>query len=375
MVSANSFYTSGRNGSGPQLEPLWLLGVLIVCAHHWLPPTVSHGVLRGAYGAELLLGLVGYASTALAFRARRLVGAGTLLPATAIRRVYLHMFVRTVPVYVAFLLLVLLATGASTDTHLALWTGTYHLHAAMKGELTGTLAHMWGPSIAFWFCVLWVPCVMCMGRGLLFPASVLLVVLGVGTRLVLASAGSPTVVLRCAGVTSLDALGTGAVACILVARYDPRALLSRPWTRAMLYLGVPWIVWGMSLQYGRHGGERQLWEIFVITLKCPLLFYLLVRGSAGFDGALGRFFTRGAGAAVSHGTFAIYLAHAFTPLVLQQVISLSSLPVYLGVLTLFTLGMGAGIHLLFERPFHSIADKHYPLETESEISVGLRRAA
>jgi len=374
MLAANLHRSFKSGSSVDRLLPLWLLGALVVCAHHWLPPRLTHGVLRGAYGAELLFGLVGFSSTFLALRARDSVVVGQLGSGEAARRVYLHMAVRTVPVYVVFLGVVLVATGASADTQLALWTGTYHLHAAMRGELTGTLAHMWAPSIAFWFCVLWVPCVTCMGRRMLLPVSVLLVVLGVGTRLVLASAGSPTVVLRCAGVTSLDALGTGAIACILVLRHGSRALLARPWTRAMLYLGVPWVAWGMYLQYDRHGSERALWETLVITLKAPLLFYLLVRGSVGFRGALGRFFTRGRGRAVAQGTLAVYLAHAFTPLVLARVVSMPLIPAGLLLLVLVTLAAGTVIHVAFECRFHPIAER-YPLEVRAEVPARARRAA
>jgi len=357
------------------LAGLWVAGLAIVCAHHWLPPTLTHGVLRGAYGAELLFGLVGFSTTWFAVQARDALVSAGCSPGQALRAIYARLASRTLPIYFAFLVAIFFASEATNETHLALWTFSYHFLAAMKGELTGTLAHMWAPSIAFWFCVLWIPSVVYLSRPALLPAVAGLIGLGIATRMVLAASGSPPVVLRCAGVTSLDALGSGALASLLILRHGvPRVAGSR-WSLGLLAAGVPWIVWGMVLQYDRHGGERALWETFVITTKVPLLFTVLVLGAREGPGLFGGIFSGAFVRLLASATSGIYLAHAFTPPVLRKMMALPVLPFGVLALGAMTCGIGVVLHVFFER---RIARRFFPggvLEPGSVASEDARRAA
>jgi peptidoglycan/LPS O-acetylase OafA/YrhL len=358
----------------PQVGGLAVFGVAIVCLHHWLPPTVTHGVLRGAYGAELLFGLAGFFTTLLALRARRALESGRLTRRTALRNAYLQGALRVLPVYVARLLSILVLGGVNNDAQLSLWTLTYNFHALLKGELSGTLAHLWAPSIAFQFFVVWTPCALFLARRQLIPVAVATIAMGFAARLFLASGGAAPIVLRCAGVTSLDALGSGALVLLLAERFGPSVLASKRGIRALLALAVPWVLWGMALQYDRMGAQRPLWETLVITTKAPLTFAVLALAAAGLGGATGRVLSSRPWLGVARATVATYLLHAFVPLLLRKASSGVPLPLEFLLFGALTVGLGLASRAFFEGRFLRLADR-FPLEEPRPGAGEERRAA
>ena len=358
-----------------QLKGLLLLAVGIVCAHHWLPPTVTHGILRGAYGAELLFACVGFFATDLCLRTQPLVKAGALQPRQALMRVFSIGFLRTLPVYFAFLLPVFFLSRGENDVHLALWTLTYNFYAAITGELTGTLAHMWAPSIAFQFFCLWVPCALFLERGRRVPVACGLIALGFLSRLCLAFGEAPAVVLRCAGVTSLDAFGSGALLSFLFDRYGVQRVSQHPWTRTLLWGGLAWIGFGMALQFDRHGGERALWETLVITTKVPFTFGTLAWAAGRASGPFGALLLSRPWQWLAGASGAAYLAHAFAPLLLRRFVSVPILPFGFLLLGILTLGVGVFLRYGFEVWFFRRAQRLASEPLVSQIEETLDRAA
>lgn len=350
-----------------RVPALAVLGVAIVCLHHWLPPTVTHGVLRGAYGAELLFTLCGFLATALAVRARDAAAAGGQSRGGAVRAALAHALVRTLPVYAGTLLVVLVSTRQPAGVHASLWTLTFNVRAAVHGDLTGTLAHMWAPSIAFQFLVLWVPCVVLLTPARLERLACALVVLGPLSRAALVLADAPHVVLRCAGVTSLDALAGGALVCLLAGRLGARRVATHAATRLAGLAGAALIVAGMALQYDRVQAERALWETLVVTTKAPFFFWLLAVVAHGRS-VLARGLTAAPLRFLARASVAMYLAHAFAPLVVRRAgLDLPLLPHGLLAFTAVTVAAGLASRFLYEERFLPLL-RRFPLDPPAPAS-------
>lgn len=374
-----SFPSSERTAAGPrhmqQLDGLRAIAVLLVCWHHWMPRRYHLGINWGSTGVDLFFVLSGFLITGILLACRRSLEQGRQGVAFTARRFYARRFLRIFPLYYAVLALASVVFTLEPGILLSLWTYTFNLWGAWRGQLSGSwVSHFWSLAVEEQFYLVWPWVILLVPRRALVPVVCATLAVGPLSRWILFTAGAPFDAMRMVTTSCLDLLAGGALFAILVERVGLEALLRTRVARVTGLAGAVLFLWGAWIQVrgGGVSGATAL-EVFVVYTRWPFFAWLVLAAAHGFRGALGRFLTARPMLYVGKVSYGVYVFHAFA-LVLDRVGLASFHPLLRCVVYLASTLVVSGLSWsLFESRINALKDR-FPYEAPAQANA-TRRAA
>jgi len=357
--------------------------VLAVCWHHWMPRRYHAGLNWGSLGVDLFFVLSGFLITGILLGCRRLTesgaGSGKQSVALTARRFYARRFLRIFPLYYAVLVPASLALALEPGILVSLWTYTFNLWGAWRGQLSGRLiSHFWSLAVEEQFYLVWPWVMLLAPRRALLPLVWATIAVGPLSRALLFASGAPFDAMRMVTSSCLDLLAGGALLALLVERDGLERARRGPVVRTLGWLGAAMFAWGVWIQVtGSDGVSASALEVFVVYTRWPAFAWLVLAAAQGFEGFLGRALAARPLAWIGKVSYGVYVFHAFALLLdrvgLGGLHPLVRLPCYLA----FTLVVAALSWRFFEAPINALKERfpYAAAEPGASSAANARRAA
>jgi peptidoglycan/LPS O-acetylase OafA/YrhL len=357
-----------------QLDGLRALAVLMVCWHHWMPKRYHLGLNWGSTGVDLFFVLSGFLITGILLACRRPLEERRQGLWFTARRFYARRFLRIFPLYYAVLLLASVALTLEPGVLVSLWTYTFNLWGAYRGQLSGSLiSHFWSLAVEEQFYLVWPWVILLAPRRALVPIVAATLCVGPLSRAILFAAGAPFDAVRMVTTSCLDLLAAGSLFAILVQRDGLEAVLRGRLARATGIAGAALFAWGALIQVRGNAADASALDVLVVYTRWPLFAWLVLAAARGFGGLAGRFLCAKPLTYVGKVSYGVYVFHAFA-LLLDRVGLAGFHPlVRCAAYLAFTLVVSELSWRFFESRINALKDR-FPYE-DPVPSPATRRAA
>jgi peptidoglycan/LPS O-acetylase OafA/YrhL len=281
--------------------------------------------------------------------------------AGALKAFYLRRALRIFPAFYVTLALAWWADLPLVRASVA-WHVSYlsNVFTFVRGEWPGTISHFWSLAVEEQFYLVWPWLIVFAPRRWVMPGVLIAIAIAPLFRWWLADLGYPESMQAVLAPGCLDSLGVGALLALRA-----RAGAATTTARALLRVGLPgWLailaLEGLGLSLPPLTAVKQTLQAFVFG-------WLVVRATAGFRGAAGRWLSSAPVLYLGRISYGVYLAHGFAGALAASIFALFALawpiaePWRLIVLCAVTVGAAAISWHLIERPINA-KKRHVPYQ-------------
>ena len=313
---------TGKNASGrfTEVDVLRAFAVGIVMVHHFY----SEKFFLAGFGVTLFFVLSSFFATNSLLRFKEKAEAGAMRRATGLQTYYFRRWLRIWPLYYLVLAVTLIA-GTDCASASFWWNAAFlsNIRLVVTGEWSGRFSHLWSLSALEQFYLVWPALILWCPRRRLLPVVLGTIALGTLYDAGCAAFNAPAFYWFATPVSSLNALGAGALLSLCAANVPGQAAMERiRWWAGKVFTPV-----FLALLAGKFFDYVPPGFTIYIGLVASLAFvWIIQRVMAGFSGVVGRsIFENRFLCHVGRMSYSIFLLHEFTELLIPKLPVLQAL--------------------------------------------------
>jgi len=295
-----------------QLDALRAFAIGVVMIHHYRD---TRFFLSG-FGATLFFVLSGFFATKTLLKLRSGVETGRASAVQSIKTFYLKRWLRLWPLYYLVLALTLVL-GVENARSSLIWNAVFlsNIHVLMTGSWSGRFSPLWSLSVLEQFYMLWPAFIIFCPKKAMLPSILALIALAPLYRVGCFLANASPLYWCVVPCASFDQLGCGALLALCTEKAIGTTAAGMIHSVARNFFLPVFMVllvcksWNVELPFS---------AIYIGTVASFAFLWLVNRAARGFSGPVGRLMESPMLGHVGRMSYAIYLLHDFTELLVPR---------------------------------------------------------
>jgi peptidoglycan/LPS O-acetylase OafA/YrhL len=344
-----------------QLDSLRAIAVVNVMLSHFTPANVYNSFassLISIYdwfpGVPLFFVLSGFLITGILLRCRDTISSNNQSFGFTLGRFYIRRFLRILPIYYVTLFVTALISKQVRSVFFWHLTYTTNIMVFFRGTFDGTSSHLWSLSMEEQFYIFWPFLILLTPRKNLLKVILTTIALAVISRVGCYFIGLNSDRIYVFPLTSLDALGLGALLSFFIHYQDCYDRTKRNFCNFGLWICLPVIIFFIVFK------KIEIFETLIKpTILAVFYMWLINRAAEGFSGLIGKVLELKHLVFIGKISYGLYLYHYFmNPLVSKTFLYFdlsNKIPISLEIIIKFIVTFAIAIlsWFLIERPINS----------------------